>query len=280
LSAASGTGKARSATCSEPFCYIHCVPRRRGLSREEIEAQYETTGGFMIPLRMSRRTGLIWVGVLAAIAVLALVGGLPGGTGSVDLGKVLEPFPAAQPADGPRPTEPRAIAEDAQAIWKQLFAGAGEDFEAANIVVFDRSAASDCLDFQATEPGTFYCHADDRFLVDRRLADGYRIAHGYAHHVQELLGITDQIARAVDASPSQGPDLWRRHELQADCLAGVWAHAHAGAYSVTDVPTTRDHFIEPTSWTGAPAEQRSQWFRRGSEAGNPAVCDTFSQKSV
>ena len=230
----------------------------------------------MVPLRMSRRAGLIWVGVLAAIAVLALVGGLPGGTGSVDLRKVLEPFPAVQPVKGPAPTETRAIADDVQATWKRLFARAGEDFEAAKIVVFDRSAATDCLRYEAaSEPGTFYCHADDRFLVDGRLADGYMIAHGYAHHVQELLGITDQIARAVDASASQGPDLWRRHELQADCLAGVWAHAHPGTYSLTDVPTARDHFIE--TWTGAPVEQRSQWFRRGFETGRPSTCETFSQ---
>jgi predicted metalloprotease len=252
------------------------VPRRRRLSRDEIEAQFDTAGGFMVPLRMSRRAGLIWVGVLAAIAVLALVGGLPGGTGSVDLAKVLQPFPAVQPVDGPAPAGTRAIADDVQATWKRLFAGAGEDFEAARIVVFEGSAATDCLDFEAaSEPGTFYCHADDRFLVDQRLEDPYRIAHGYAHHVQELLGITDQIARAVDASASQGPDLWRRHELQADCLAGVWAHAHPGSYSPTDVPTARDHFIK--SWNGAPVEQRSEWFRRGYESGEPSACDTFSQ---
>ncbi len=256
------------------------MPRRRRLSREEIEEQFGTTGGFMIPLRLTKRAGLIWVGLLAVFAVLALVGGLPGGTGSVDLRRVFEPFPATETVGTPAPSGAQAIAEDLQETWRGLFAGAGEKFEPAKIVVYDKSATSDCLEQKATEPPRlFYCHADKRLLVDRRLTNPYAIAHGYAHHVQELLAITDQIARAAEASPSQGDDLWRRHELQADCLAGVWAHRYPktqGSFGSAPLPTARDHFIETSSWTAPSSEQREKSFRQGSERGDPSVCDTFS----
>jgi uncharacterized protein len=82
------------------------------------------------------------------------------------------------------------------------------------------------------------------------------IAHEIGHHVQTVLGISEQVTQASQQDPSRRNELSIRQELQADCLAGVWAKS----------ADTR----------GALAEQRTRWLRRGFESGNPDACDTFS----
>lgn len=258
------------------------------MTREEVEERLGTTGGFAIPLRPGRRSGLIWVVLLVVIAALALVGGLPGGGEGVNLREVLKPFPAAPAADGRTlgsPDSPGFVARvsrDVQQTWRQLFRQAGVAYRPARLVVFDRGLNTDCGLLAPAASDAFYCQFGAQLFLDSGLSDTYLVAHGYAHHVQELLGITDHVARAEEASPRQARDLWRAHELQADCLAGVWAHSAlrkvdaAAAIQLATIPLGPDHSVNRESWAGASREQRASWFQRGFRDGVPAACDSFS----
>jgi predicted metalloprotease len=172
-----------------------------------------------------------------------------------------------------------AFARDLQQTWKELFARAGLEFRPATIVA--RSARSDCA--SSVKGNAFYCYSDSKLLLYPRLANAYLIDHAYAHHVQELVHITDQIARAVKASPRQGGDLWRRHELQADCLAGVSVHSRyrpdeaAAMVERAVLPAVADQFLESKAWNGAPRRQRVVWFVKGLRDGKASACDTFSR---
>jgi predicted metalloprotease len=119
------------------------------------------------------------------------------------------------------------------------------------------------------------------------------IAHEIGHHVQTVLGISQQVTQASQQDPSRRNELSIRQELQADCLAGVWAKS-ADARGVLDqgdleegigaaaavgddrIQASVNGRIEPESWTHGSAEQRTRWFQRGFETGNPDSCDTFS----
>jgi predicted metalloprotease len=257
---------------------------RRGLSRDEIEERLGTTGGFAIPLRPSRRSGVIWALLFLVVAVLALVGGLPGGgEGGVDLERALQPFPASPRASGRPPANGALVARDVQETWTELFRKAGVAHRPAKLVAFDRVRKSPCGVVVPSGGAAFYCRHDSTLLFDKGLNDAYLVAHGYAHHVQEILGITGQVARAEEASPRQARELWRKHELQADCLAGVWAHSAlrradaAAMMQLATVPVDADHVVEHESWAGAPREQRASWFARGYRKGLAVACNSFGE---
>jgi predicted metalloprotease len=265
--------------------------RRKRLTREEVEERLGTTGGFMIPLRPGRRSGLIWVLLVLVVAALALSGGLPGGGGGVNFREVLKPFPPAPAGDAQtlgRAGESgfvRRVARDVQQMWRDLFRRAGIEFRPAVLVVSDGMGRSDCgVMIGATTP-FHYCEYDGKLVLDEGIAYPILVAHGYAHHVQELLGITDHVLRAEEASPRQARDLWLKHELQADCLAGVWAHSAYAELDVADavvpapVAVEPDHQVDRKNWGVTAVEERTRWFRRGFANGVAGACNTFSDPS-
>ncbi len=156
--------------------------------------------------------------------------------------------------------------------------------------------------------GPFYCPADGKLYLDMTFFDdlaqrhgapgdfaqAYVVAHEVGHHVQTLLGISEQVYAARQrASEVQGNALQVRMELQADCFAGVWAHhadkqrqilepgdtgeALAAAAGVGDDRLQRQArgVVVPDSFTHGSSEQRMRWFRRGLESGDPGQCETF-----
>jgi uncharacterized protein len=255
---------------------------KRGLTREEVEEKFGTADGLRLPLGQSRYSG-VWIVLVLVFIALALIGGLPGGGESgLNLQRVFEPFPATPSASGRPPAGARVIGRDVQQTWKELFRRARVDFRPARLVVFDRVTKSDCGVVIPAATEAFYCRLDTKLLLNSGLGDAYRIAHGYAHHVQEILGITDQVAGGAKESPRQARDLWRRHELQADCLAGVWTYSALrkaevdSALQLATIPVDPDHVDALESWGGATREQRARWFRRGFRRGVPAACDSFS----
>jgi predicted metalloprotease len=124
-------------------------------------------------------------------------------------------------------------------------------------------------------------------------AQAYVIGHEFGHHVQDLLGISGRVAAANEASPGGRNARSVRVEVQADCLAGVWAHS---AYTrdeltisdieekLTTAALIGDDFqaraggkvVDPGLFTHGSSAQRQHWLRTGFEAGHPEACDTFS----
>ena len=120
------------------------------------------------------------------------------------------------------------------------------------------------------------------------------MAHEIGHHIQNVLGIERQVRQAQRQNPSSANRLSVLMELQADCLAGVWANSTArrdllergdieeglaAAASVGDdaIQKKATGYVNPDSFTHGSSAQRVQWFRRGLETGDPDACDTFSQ---
>ena len=161
--------------------------------------------------------------------------------------------------------------------------------------------------------GPFYCPADQKAYIDLSFYDqmrtrfkapgdfaqAYVIAHEIGHHVQNLLGISGQVHQMKQRlSQAEGNGLSVRLELQADCLAGVWANhadkarniieegdvdeAMNAASAIGDDTLQRQSrgTVVPESFTHGTSAQRQRWFRQGLKSGNPDTCDTFSVERI
>jgi predicted metalloprotease len=209
------------------------------------------------------------------------------------------------------PTDPTgkfvdAVQDDIQITWQEAFQRAGRTYEPTQVVLFRGNTRTRC-GLGTAETGPFYCPLDRRVYLDysffreleRRFgasgdfAEAYVIAHEIGHHVQTVLGISGQVTQASQQDPSRRNELSIRQELQADCFAGVWAKSAdtrgvldegdleegigaAAAVGDDRIQASVNGRIDPESWTHGSAEQRTRWFRRGLETGNPNACDTFS----
>ena len=154
--------------------------------------------------------------------------------------------------------------------------------------------------------GPFYCPADHKVYLDLGFFDelkarfgaqggdfamAYVVAHEFGHHVQNALGISEQVQQMSGQDPSRRNDLSVRQELQADCLAGVWGdsssdieegdiqEALSAASAVGDdrIQESTTGRVDPETWTHGSAEQRVAWFTRGFKSGSTDQCDTFAQ---
>jgi predicted metalloprotease len=196
---------------------------------------------------------------------------------------------------------------DTEETWGRLFSTMNQRYQEPTLVLFTGSVSSAC-GYNSAASGPFYCPADRQVYVDlsffdqleRRfgapgdIAQAYLIAHEVGHHVQRLLGISDQVHQAKQrASRTQANELSVRQELQADCFAGVWGHhaAQRGLLEAGDLQEAMtaaaaigDDTIQrrstgrvvPESWTHGSSEQRQRWLAKGLESGDPAVCETFN----
>jgi predicted metalloprotease len=186
-----------------------------------------------------------------------------------------------------------------QAYWSKQLQG----YTISKTVFFTGSTYTGCGQ-ASTDVGPFYCPADKKVYIDLGffdelrdrfggsdgpLAQAYVLAHEYGHHVQDLQGILDRIGNDRQGENSASV----KSELQADCLAGVWAHstferglleqgdleegltaaASVGDDRIQEQATGR---ISPETFTHGTAEQRTRWFRTGFDRGDATACDTFS----
>lgn len=204
------------------------------------------------------------------------------------------------------------VLADTEDTWHEMFSRSGKTYQEPKLVLFTDAVDSAC-GFAPSAVGPFYCARDnkvyidlqfykdlqDRFHAPGEFAQAYVIAHEIGHHVQNLLGISDKVR-----SMQQGADkvtannLSVRLELQADCLAGIWAYhadrtrniveegdieaALRAASSIGDdriQKQTQGHVV-PESFTHGSSEQRVRWFTRGTETGDFAQCDTFKAGSL
>jgi len=259
-------------------------------------------------------------GILLAIAV-ALMGGDPF--------VVLQQFSGGNSPFGPQPVQvgrpgPRVPADDRLAdfvsvvladtedTWTKEFREIGGNYRAPKLVIFDGVVASAC-GRAAGAMGPFYCPNDEKVYIDlafyRQLrqqmgapgdfAQAYVIAHEIGHHVQHQLGIDTKVQRMQRQLPqAQSNQLSVRLELQADCLAGVWAHRTAtqrrtleegdieealnAAGRIGDDTLQRQSTgrVRPDSFTHGSSALRQRWFVRGLQSGDMNQCDTFSSNQV
>jgi predicted metalloprotease len=266
--------------------------------------------GLPFPIPIGRAGGG-GIGLLVIAAIVYLIAGrLGGGSGGVS---PIDPFPqapgatgqGASPADDTTFEFVKFVSKDVQDFWTEEFSSASKSYDRATVVLFTGGTQSGCgVASEATGP--FYCPLDHKVYLDlgffRELksrfgapgdfAQAYVVAHELGHHVQSLLGIESDVRRQQEDDPSRRGDLSVRLVLQADCFAGVWGHsaytrnelepgdtneALKAAAAVGDdrLQQQAGQRVNPETWTHGSSEQRTRWFRKGFDSGDPNTCDTF-----
>ena len=198
--------------------------------------------------------------------------------------------------------------------WKQIFAQSGRSYEAPTLVMFSGATRSAC-GFAQAAMGPFYCPNDRKVYLDTsffqdlekrfracdvgskacQFSQAYVIAHEVGHHVQNLLGILPKVQstqRGMDKVEANR--LQVRVELQADCLAGIWANRAqqtwgfiepgdvesalqtASAIGDDRLQKQAQGYVVPDAFTHGSSQQRTQWFTTGLKAGAVSSCDTFA----
>jgi hypothetical protein len=227
----------------------------------------------------------------------------------------VEPEPRRSTPTLPRDPESQRLAEfvsvvlaDTEDTWKELFRRGGATYEEPRLVLFSGATESAC-GFAEAAVGPFYCPGDRKVYLDldffaeleRRFeapgdfAQAYVVAHEVGHHVQTLLGISRQVREAQAGQDERGRNrLQVMMELQADCLAGVWAHhaqrarqvlepgdleeglAAAAAVGDDRIQRRTRGQVVPDAFTHGSSAQRQRWFVTGLRSGSLDACDTFN----
>lgn len=200
------------------------------------------------------------------------------------------------------------VLADTEDTWSDIFRQSGGRYVEPTLVLYSDAVDSAC-GFTRSAVGPFYCPRDQKVYIDlgfyRELktkyqapgdfAQAYVIAHEVGHHVQNLLGISDKV-RSLQKQSSQveANQLSVKLELQADCFAGVWGNraqrsrqvlqqgdieeAIAAASAIGDdrLQERARGYVVPESFTHGSAAQRTQWFKKGIQSGDPSQCNTFA----
>lgn len=253
--------------------------------------------------------------------VIALIGGLLFGVDPLTMLSMMSGGGDAVQEQNPAPPPPSGdigatfvstVLADTEDVWASLMQQENKVYQAPKLVLFRGTTLSACGRGSAAM-GPFYCPEDQRIYIDldffdtmaNRLGAGgdfaqaYVISHEVGHHVQNLLGISESVNRARSRMPhAQANSLSVRVELQADCLAGVWAHhsqrskgwleqgdieeAMNAATQIGDDTLQRktQGTIVPESFTHGTSAQRTDWFTRGLRTGSAADCDTLETEKL
>lgn len=273
--------------------------------------------------------GGIGLGTLAIILLLNVcVGGGLGDLGGLagDLVPVEQPGPQTPLTTIDPENDPdselvgymEAVYADNDLLWEDVFAQAGRtDYQSPQFIFFEGFTESGCggadervgphycpLDQSMYLDFSFFTQLRDQFGARGDLAPAYVISHEFGHHIQTLLGISEQVRALQQQNPDQANDLSVAMELQADCFAGVWlstvsvdpaggevqegfieidpgelSEAIEAAEAVGDdrIQAQATGMVNPETWTHGSAEQRAAWLQRGIDSGDPGQCDPFSE---
>ena len=291
------------------------VEDRRGQS-----AGYSAAGAAplllrFLPAMIRSRTGR----VILVVGVLAIFGGkllgidvlslFLGGGGATATGQASREFSQQeqQLADFVS-----VVLADTEDTWGAVFRQQGGVYREPTLVLFSGRVNSAC-GLASAAVGPFYCPGDQKLYIDLSFfndlsqrhgapgdfAQAYVVAHEVGHHVQTLLGISQQVqAAGRGRSAAEVNALSVRQELQADCFAGLWGHAAnqqrqlldpgdleealRAATAIGDDRLQREAGgrVVPDSFTHGTSAQRVAWFRRGFESGELAACDTFAADAL
>jgi predicted metalloprotease len=263
----------------------------------------EDRRGGRVPLAVGGGLGTI------VLLLAALFFGIdPGVLLQTDPSAPVTQAPATSPEEDPVRDFVAVVLADTEDTWAELFRRMNREYEDPILVLFAGSVQSAC-GIAGAAVGPFYCPGDHKLYLDldffRELrsrfgapgdfAQAYVIAHEVGHHVQTLLGISPRVAAMQQRSDRATANaLSVRQELQADCLAGVWAHhahrtrqileegdleeAMGAAAAIGDDRLQRQAQgrVVPESFTHGSSAQRVRWFQRGFTSGGVAQCDTFA----
>ena len=211
------------------------------------------------------------------------------------------------PASDPQTKFIRQVLHSTERTWSTIFAEQGHQYVPPKLVIFTGRTPTACGTGESAM-GPFYCPVDSKVYIDLAFyrdlqnrfkapgdfAQAYVIAHEIGHHVQHLLGISEKVQQARQrASETQSNALSVKLELQADCLAGVWAARANEARQILEAGDIDEALtaataigddrlqqqsrgtITPDSFTHGTSEQRVRWFKRGISSGDMNQCSTF-----
>ena len=248
---------------------------------------------------------VVLIGLFLGVDLTPLLGGGGGG--------LVAPAPQSETAGPVRSDDAAAtfvsvVLADTEEVWHREFEARGGTYQPPELVLFSGVVNSACGTANAAV-GPFYCPGDSRVYLDldffetleRQLgaegdfARAYVIAHEVGHHIQNLIGVMDQTSDLrARASTTEANAISVLVELQADCLAGVWArgaHEMFGSLEPGDIDEALNAasaigddalqqqsqgYVVPDSFTHGTAAQRRSWFQRGFETGQMEACDTFA----
>jgi len=287
---------------------------------ENVEDDREASASRGIP---GGRGGL-GIGAIVIIFVISWFLGIDprvllNGAQLVTGGSSSEQTSTAPPVTAGTPDDPTGkfvaqVLGDTEDTWTEIFAASGRTYDPPKLRLYAGSEPTPCA-FARSAMGPFYCPRDERIYLDTsffsdlqnkfggcsnskacQFSEAYVIAHEVGHHVQNELGILPRVTQAQQAAASQtdANQLQVRVELQADCLAGVWANhsqqkhnfLEAGdvdqalqtASAIGDDRLQRraQGYVVPDSFTHGSAEQRKRWFTTGLTQGTIQSCNTFA----
>jgi uncharacterized protein len=265
-----------------------------------------------IPMsRGARRGGLGGIGLIILFLIMLFFGVDPrllfqGGT-TTDIPYSEAPG-TAPPADDEAAQFVATVLGYTEDTWRELFKQMGRTYREPTLVLFSGQVGSAC-GFAQAAMGPFYCPADEKVYVDLSFyqelrerfgapgdfAQAYVIAHEVGHHVQNQLGIAEQVQNArQQADESQANALSVMMELQADCFAGVWANHTEQAQQILEqgdieeglnaaaaigddrIQKQTQGYVVPDAFTHGSSAQRVHWFREGLDSGDVQACGTFN----
>ncbi len=253
--------------------------------------------------------GAMYFGVDPRI-VLNLLDQGSGGAPSVVAQQQASSSSPTAPASDPQKQFLSRVLASTEDVWTAYFQQMGKTYHDPRLVLFSGGVRSAC-GYAETSVGPFYCPADQKVYLDltffRELKDrlgaggdfaqAYVVAHEIGHHVQNELGIMEQVNRSgAAAKGATGTSV--RTELQADCFAGVWARRADDAKRILQTGDVEEGlnaaaavgddrlerqaqgYVVPDSFTHGTSAQRASWFRRGLSSGDVRQCDTFSASTL
>lgn len=257
------------------------------------------------------------IGAIVLSLIVALLGGDPSAIWEQEQAPSDRPYPESPQTQGSATNDRLAefvsvVLADTEDTWNSLFRQMGRNYVEPKLVLYSGAVESAC-GYARAAVGPFYCPRDQKLYIDLSFyndlknkyqapgdfAQAYVIAHEVGHHVQTLMGISDQVrAQQRQVSQVEANQLSVRQELQADCFAGIWAH-HAqrsrqvleagdveealnAASSIGDdrLQSQARGYVSPDSFTHGTSAQRARWFKQGIQTGDPAQCNTFAAANL
>jgi uncharacterized protein len=289
------------------------VKYRRGYRSKDVEYRASAGRGTMIGAGVG---GAGIVGVIVMV-LISLLGGGGADLGSLGIDSGVSDIATSNTAPEAN-TYLEVVFDDVQNTWELLFEASNEPYPRSTMVVYTESVATGGCGSATSAVGPFYCSADSKVYLDQEFFDqlanrfgapgdfaqAYVIAHELGHHVQNVLGISDDVRAKEQSEPNLANQYSVRLELQADCLAGVWGFqaaarsptlsdgsgnllylergdveegmAAAAAVGDDKIQEAATGSSNPHNFTHGTAEQRVRWLTVGLDSGEPARCDTFS----